>query len=249
MGKVLLGILLWTILVFVPLPTMARTFVNISIGLPPPIVYAAPPELVVLPGTYVYVAPDVTEEIFFYRGWWWRPWGGHWYRSRSYSSGWAYYRHVPSFYRGIPSGWRNDYREHRWHGHAWDYQRIPHQQLHQNWRSWERSRHWERQQHWGVPELRPQTRSLRPSREIQPHQLRPQERRDVRSGDFRSEQSQHHGNRDRGQEIQHQRGSRSQPSSQEMRSQPQTREGKQQGRSHQRHGSPEHGGEEQQGRR
>jgi hypothetical protein len=110
MRKVLWGALLWTLLCAVPLPAMARTSINVSIGLPPPMVFARPPELVVLPGSYVYVAPDVAEDIYFHNGWWWRPWGGHWYRSRQYNSGWTYYRNVPAFYRGIPSGWRNDYR-------------------------------------------------------------------------------------------------------------------------------------------
>lgn len=203
MRKILLGALLWALMGVLPLPTMARTFVNVSIGLPPPMVFAAPPELVVLPGSYVYVAPDLAEDIFFYNGWWWRPWGGHWYRSRSYDSGWAYYRNVPSFYRGIPPGWRNDYREHRWHGRQWDHQRIPHQQLHQNWRNWERDRHWERQQNWGVPGLRSQPQVQRPSREMQSQQPRSQQLREVRSG-----QSPQHGNRDRGQDVQQGRSNR-----------------------------------------
>jgi hypothetical protein len=219
MRKILLGALVWALLCAVPLPTMAGTSVNVSIGLPPPMVFARPPELVVLPGSYVYVAPDVAEDIYFHNGWWWRPWGGHWYRSRHYASGWTYYRNVPSFYRGIPSGWRNDYREHRWQGHPWDHQRIPHQQLQQNWRGWEQNRHWEKQQHWGVPGMRPQPQSHRPSREMQSQQYRPQQSSDVRSG-----QPQQHGNRERGQDMQ-------------------------QGRTRQQHGRPENGQEEQQGRR
>ena len=72
--------------------------VSIGLPLPPPIVFAAPPELMVLPETNVYVVPDVDVDIFFYNGWWWRPWEGRWYRSRDYSSGWGHYRNVPSFY-------------------------------------------------------------------------------------------------------------------------------------------------------
>ena len=136
-------------------PTMAGVDVDVSISLPPPIVFAAPPEVIVIPETYVYVVPDVDADIFFYNGWWWRPWEGRWYRSRYYNSGWGYYQSVPSFYRGIPSGWRNDYRDHRWGGHPWNYQRIPHQQLQQNWSSWEKNRHWEKQQTWGVQGLKP----------------------------------------------------------------------------------------------
>jgi hypothetical protein len=150
-----LGALLLALLIAGPIPTIAGAEVNVSISLPPPIVFAAPPEMIVLPETYVYVVPDVEADIFFYNGWWWRPWEGRWYRSRNYNSGWGYYRHVPSFYRGIPSNWRNDYRERRWRGHQWDYQRIPHQQVQKNWRGWEKNRHWEKQKSWGVQGLKP----------------------------------------------------------------------------------------------
>lgn len=168
MNKILLGtILLGLVLVF-PIPTMARVDVGISISLPPLIVFAAPPEVVVIPETYVYAVPDVDVDIFFYNGWWWRPWQGHWYRSRHYDSGWAYYQRTPSFYARIPSSWRNDYRDHRWEGHQWNHQRIPHQQLQRNWSTWEKSRHWEKQQTWGVQGLNHRTRSQQPSRAVKP---------------------------------------------------------------------------------
>ena len=172
--KLFLGTLLLALIIVVSIPTMARAAVSVSIGLPPPIVFAAPPELIVLPETYVYVVPDVDVDIFFYNGWWWRPWEGRWYRSRNYNSGWAYYQRVPSFYAGIPSGWRNDYRDHRWRGHQWNYQRIPQQQVQQNWKGWQKNRHWEKQQTWGVQGLQHRTQSQQPSREAQPRQSRPQ---------------------------------------------------------------------------
>ena len=176
MIKLFFGTLLVALVAVIPIPTLAGVDVNVSIALPPPIVFAAPPELIVLPETYVYVVPDVGVDIFFYNGWWWRPWEGRWYRSRYYDSGWAYYQRVPSFYAGIPSGWRNDYRDHRWRGHPWNYQRIPHQQVRQNWKSWEKNKHWEKQQTWGVQGLQPRTRSQQPSREVQPRESRPQSR-------------------------------------------------------------------------
>jgi hypothetical protein len=155
--------LLLALLIVSPAPATARADVGISISLPPLIVFAAPPEVVVIPETYVYAVPDLDVDIYFYNGWWWRPWEGHWYRSRHYDSGWAYYQRVPSFYGGIPSGWRNDYRAHRWGGHQWNYQRIPHQQLQRNWSSWQKNRHWEKQQSWGVQGLKPGKRSQQPS--------------------------------------------------------------------------------------
>lgn len=184
MKKLLLGTLLLALIFVLPIPAMARVDVSVGISLPP-IVFAAPPALIVLPGTYVYVVPDYDEDIFFYGGWWWRPWQGRWYRSHYYNSGWGYYDSVPSFYGWIPSSWRNDYRNHRWEGQQWNYQRIPHQQVQQNWKGWERNRHWEKQNTWGVQGFKPQTRSQQPSPTVQPKsQVRPQSR------DMQQQQSQ-----------------------------------------------------------
>jgi len=165
MKRILFKTILLTLVLAFPVTAMAG--VDVSISLPPLIVFAAPPEVVVIPETYVYVVPDSREEIYFYNGWWWRPWEGRWYRSRHYASGWAYYQRVPSFYRRVPSGWRDDYRDHRWGGHPWNYQRIPHQQLNKNWSTWQKSNHWEKQQTWGVQGLKPRTRSQQPSKAVQ----------------------------------------------------------------------------------
>ena len=151
--------------VLFPVPTMAG--VDVSISLPPLIAFSAPPAMVVIPETYVYVVPDVEAEIFFYDGWWWRPWEGRWYRSRHYDSGWGYYQRVPSFYSRVPSGWRNDYRERRWGGRPWNYKPIPHHQVERNWSGWKKNRHWEKQQTWGVQGLRPRTQSRPASHAVQ----------------------------------------------------------------------------------
>lgn len=158
MKKLLLGILFLT-LINIPAPTMADVHVGISISLPPLILFHQPPELIVVPETYVYVVPDIEEEIFFYSGWWWRPWRGHWYRSREYNSGWKHYRTVPSFYRSIPSDWRDDYRHHRWRGHSWNHHRIPHYKVQKNWKQWENNRYWEKEKNWGVHGLQPTNRT------------------------------------------------------------------------------------------
>jgi hypothetical protein len=196
MKKLFFGTLLLTLLIVVSISTMAGAMggggVNVSIGLPPPIEFAGPPEMIVLPETYVYVVPDLDEDIFFYNGWWWRPWEGRWYRSQYYNSGWNYYQGVPSFYGGIPSGWRNDYRNRRWRGHQWNYQRIHHQQVQQNWKDWEQSRHWE-QKTWGVQGLEDRTRSQQ-QRESGPQ-----------SGEDQRRHSQQQGNHERGGEEQYDR--------------------------------------------
>jgi hypothetical protein len=161
MKKLLFIILLLALAIAVPIPTMARVSIglNINIPLPPLITFSAPPEVVVIPETDVYADPDLDVNMYFYGGWWWRPWQGRWYRSRDYNSGWEYYRSTPSFYNRIPSGWRHSYRERRYKGNEWSSQRIPHDQLQQNWQTWQRNRYWEKQNSWGVQGLRSRTRS------------------------------------------------------------------------------------------
>ena len=177
MKKLLFGTILLALVFVFPIPTMARVDVGISISLPPPIVFATPPVLIVLPETYVYVVPDSDADIFFYNGWWWRPWEGRWYRSHYYNRGWGYYNKVPSFYFDVDPGWRGYYRDRNWYGHRWNYQRIPHQQVQRNWRSWGKSRHWEKQQTWGVQSYQPrpqqQRQELRQQRQQQ-YQQRPE---------------------------------------------------------------------------
>jgi hypothetical protein len=174
MMKLLWGTLLLALAFVCPQPSMAKLEVDVSISLPPPIVFHEPPMLIVLPETYVYVVPDAEVDIFFYDGWWWRPWEGRWYRSRDYSSGWGYYQEVPSFYREIPATWRDDYRAQRWRGQQWDIQRIPQQQVQQNWSGWQKNKHWEKQQTWGVQSLQLKKQSQQPAQEMQPRQSQPQ---------------------------------------------------------------------------
>jgi hypothetical protein len=176
----LFGTILLALVFVFPIPAMAAVDVGIRISLPP-IVFSTPPELIVIPETNVYAVPDLDVDIFFYNGWWWRPWEGQWYRSQNYSSGWGYYKDVPSFYRGVPSGWKNDYREHRWKGNPWNGQRIPQEQVQRNWRTWEKGKHWEKQNTWGVQGLKPPTQSRQPNRAVQQKQqvVQPQ-RREVR---------------------------------------------------------------------
>jgi len=137
MKKAMIGTLFLLVAALVPLSARAQIGVSVGVNvpLPPPIVFSGPPQVVVLPESNVYVAPDVEADIFFSQGWWWRPWEGRWYRSRQYDRGWGFYRAAPPpFYRNVPPGWRNDYREHRWHGREWNHERIPHGEMERNWR-------------------------------------------------------------------------------------------------------------------
>jgi hypothetical protein len=146
---------------------------------PPPLPFDAPPDVIVMPDTNdVYVVPGIDIDLFFWSGWWWRPWGGHWYRSLYYNHGWGYYNAIPSFYYDVDPGWRGYYRDSNWYGHRWDYEQIPHQRLQQNWKSWQNDRHWERQGTWGVQNYQPrpqqQRQELRQQRQQQYQQRQPQ---------------------------------------------------------------------------
>lgn len=118
--------------------------VSISIGFPPPppFVFPAPPELVVIPGTYVYYCPDAGVDIFFYGGYWYRSYGGYWYSAASYDGPWAYIAGPPPVLLGLPPDFRVLVRGER---------RIPFAEFHRNWRAWQRDRYWEHHG-WGMPE-------------------------------------------------------------------------------------------------
>jgi hypothetical protein len=206
MKKFLLGTILLAMAVAAPVQAIAGVDIGVSIGipLPPPIVFETPPAVIALPDTNsVYTAPDVDADIYFWNGWWWRPWEGRWYRSHYYNRSWAYYNNVPAFYYDVDPGWRRNYREHNWYGHPWNYERIQNRRLQQNWKSWHNERHWERQGTWGVQNYQPrpnhQRQELRYQRqaqyqqrpEVQRHQQRMQElERQQRQGQLRVQQPQ-----------------------------------------------------------
>jgi hypothetical protein len=180
MKKLLFGTMLLALVMVVPIPTMAGVDIHVSFPLPPPIVFATPPEVVVIPETYVYVVPDIDIDLFFWNGWWWGLWEGRWYRSRYYDRGWAYYNYVPSFYFDVDPGWRGYYRDHNWYGRPWNYERIPYPRLQQNWKRWHDNRYWARRGTWGVQsyKARPQQQrqELRHQRR-QEYQQRPEVQR------------------------------------------------------------------------
>ena len=179
MKKILLGAILLALPVAVPVPSMAEVNVGIGISLPFPVIeFRSPPDVIVMPDTQgVYVVPDIDVDMYFWNGWWWRPWEGGWYRSQYYNRGWNYYNSTPSFYYDVDPGWRTYYRERNWSGHRWDYQRVPQRQLQRNWKGWQKNRHWEKQKSWGVrdyrPRQKPQMRELRRQRQEQ-YQQKPE---------------------------------------------------------------------------
>jgi hypothetical protein len=115
--------------------------ISIKIGPPPAYVFHAPPPVVVIPGTYVYLVPGIDVDIIFYNGFWFRPYGGHWFRANSYNGPWTYLAgpkvprvlvELPPYYRRIPPAHR----------------RIPYKDLNRNWKRWEHDRYWQRDREW-----------------------------------------------------------------------------------------------------
>ena len=142
------------LLIFMCHATPGSANMDISIGINvPQVVIEAPPAVVAIPGTYAYFIPDVTVDIFFYHGYWYRPYEGRWFRARSYNGPWGYIAparmpgvliHLPRDYRHIPPG----------------HERIPYGQLKKNWGKWEREKYWDKhskkerhkEQKWGYKE-------------------------------------------------------------------------------------------------
>jgi len=163
MNKIFFGILLLVMVAVSPHSLRAEVNISIGFGLPEPVYFERPPEVIVLPDTQnVYVVPESEFDLFFWNGYWWRPWEGRWYRSRYYNRGWGYYNTVPSFYYDIDPGWRGYYRDRNWYGHPWHYERITYQRLQGNWKHWHANQYWQRNKTWGVEHYQP-----RPQRQIE----------------------------------------------------------------------------------
>jgi len=103
----------------------------------PAVRFTEPPDLVVIPGTYVYMVPDNEVDVLYFQDSWWRPYEGHWYRSRDYNGQWSYAdpATVPGNLRALPQ----DYRHYRSVGSG----RIPHDDVQRNWRQWEKEKRWD----------------------------------------------------------------------------------------------------------
>lgn len=118
-------------------PAESNAEVNISVTIPfPGLVISAPPVMAVIPGTYVYYPPDVGVDIFFYGGYWYRPWRGQWLIAAEYSGPWGSIaiRKVPGVLINLPSHYRHV---------SSGYERMPYGMVKRNWRTWERERYWD----------------------------------------------------------------------------------------------------------
>jgi hypothetical protein len=130
------------VILFSPMKSNAEVNVSVGIALPP-LVFPGPPPLVVIPGsTYVYYPPEVGVDIFFYHGYWYRPYRGYWYRGAGYNGPWHGIggERVPRAVIGIPPGFRRG---------PVAYEHVPYGDERNHWRTWERERHWDRGRHAG----------------------------------------------------------------------------------------------------
>jgi hypothetical protein len=136
--KILIGVIL---LVGINYPIGGTAEVNVNVGInvppPPPLVIPAPPPMFVIPRTYIYFAPKVDVDIFFYQGYWYRPHGGHWYRSVVYNGKWGYIapERVPRVLINLPPDFRRVPPGHR---------HLPYGEVKKNWKTWEKNKYWEK---------------------------------------------------------------------------------------------------------
>jgi hypothetical protein len=120
---------------FILASSPARADIEIRIGLPE-IVIKAPPVLVVVPGLYVYVAPDLPSDIAFYQGVWFRLHDGFWYRGSGYKGPWSKVPpgKVPGPLRGLRPGFRDQPR---------GADRMQSADVERNWQKWEKEKRWD----------------------------------------------------------------------------------------------------------
>ena len=112
---------------------------DLSIGTgtkPPPFQMSGQPELMPIPGRYVYFVSDIDVDIFFYHGKWYRPYKDHWFRSGSYNGPWDRIRDVPDPLQDLPADYRSSIPR--------GYFNVPYDELSDNWERWEREKYWDR---------------------------------------------------------------------------------------------------------
>jgi len=118
---------------------LARAEVNVNINVGIPVVRLSPdPVMTVIPGTYIYFITECPDDIFFYQGFWWRPFKGRWHRADGFNGPWIFVKigKVPPGLLKLPKGWRKLPP-----GHPM----IKHSLVKGNWKQWEKERHWDKQ--------------------------------------------------------------------------------------------------------
>jgi hypothetical protein len=72
-----------------PLAAAAEINVNINVG-PPPVIFAEPPRVVVVPQTPVYYVPDTSYNVFFFDGRYYSFNDGAWFLATSHRGPWTF---------------------------------------------------------------------------------------------------------------------------------------------------------------
>jgi len=88
---VMVGMVCSTLMVgFTAIPAHAQFSIDVHIGEPPPVVVSAPPTMVLMPETQMYVAVGVPYDIYFISGHYYYLNGGHWFWGPRYGGPWTY---------------------------------------------------------------------------------------------------------------------------------------------------------------
>ena len=94
-------------------PAHSQVHVSVNIGTPPAFV-AAPPPLVVVPGSPVYYAPGYDYELFFYGGRYYTQFDGGWFWAPRPGARWVAVSAVPRPLLAVPV----EYHGKHGHGHC-----------------------------------------------------------------------------------------------------------------------------------
>ena len=128
----------------VPEVATAQVSVNINVG-PPPVIFAAPPRVVVVPRTPVYYAPDTSYNVFVYQDRYYAFHDGVWFLANTHRGPWVSVAlpHVPQPLLAVPTRYYKVPPGHAKHGHwkaggdhpgrghdKWDKQRDKHDKHH-----------------------------------------------------------------------------------------------------------------------
>ena len=96
---------------------------------PPPLLFPAPPMLTFWPAYGVYVSVNVSDDVVFFQGRWYRMHGGNWYRAGGHNGPWKNVPpgQLPKSLRGLPGNPK---------GHLKGLPRVRHDDMERNWRKW-----------------------------------------------------------------------------------------------------------------
>ncbi|HYE91569.1 MAG TPA: hypothetical protein VEA38_11145 [Terriglobales bacterium] len=92
--------------------------VNVNIG-PPPVIFASPPRVVVVPRTPVYYAPDTSYNVFVYQDRYYAFHDGAWFLANTHRGPWVAvaHPHVPQPLLAVPVRYYKVPPGHAKHGH------------------------------------------------------------------------------------------------------------------------------------